>query len=209
MKYTLITALALMLLFSGCLSEKSAITRHYTIEWTGERKEAGSAANPLIAGRCEIDPVEVHPLYEKTQIVNRSDSHEVTYYKYHQWAIRPSVAVMEVVRAYLVDAGMFESVSARYSRNIPDYRFSTTIRQLEVIESKHQFQAHLDIEFRIISNGDGRILMEHRADRTGTLDKKELNLFASAVSNMLVSELNTFEEMIRERSAEFVTEGSR
>jgi len=160
----------------------------------------------LIGGLCEIDQVEISPLYEKTQIVNRSDSHEVTYYKYHQWAIRPSVAVMEVIRTYLEGAGLFEDVSARYSRDIPDYRFSTTIRQLEVLESKNQFQAHLHLVFRIISNADGSILAEHRADRTESLAKKELNLFASAISEMLVSELRAFEVLIRNQAGNFVSE---
>jgi ABC-type uncharacterized transport system auxiliary subunit len=206
MKYTFFTTLGLLFLLSGCLSEKNVITRHYTIEWSGDPKEAGDTDVLAIPGRCEIDPVEIGPLYEKVQIVNRSDSHEVTYYKYHQWAIRPSVAIMEVTRAYLEDAGLFESVSARYSRSIPDYRFSTTIRQLEVIEGKSQFQAHLDLTFRLINNADGRILIEHRADKSEALAKKELNLFAGAISTMLVSELRTFEELIREGAGEFIPE---
>jgi ABC-type uncharacterized transport system auxiliary subunit len=150
--------------------------------------------------------VEVSPLYEKTQIVNRSDSHEVTFYKYHQWAIRPSVAVRDVIRTFLEGAKLFESVSARYSMAIPDYRFSTTIRRLEVIESKKQFLAHLELEFRIVNDADGRVMIEHTANRTESLAKKELNLFASAISDMLVSELRIFEGLIRERSSEFVTE---
>jgi hypothetical protein len=111
---------------------------------------------------------------------------------------------MEVIRKYLEGAGLFENVSARFSRAIPDYRFSTTIRQLEVIENKKQFLAHLHLEFRIINNADGNILLEHRADRTESLAKKELNLFASAVSHILVSELRTFEYMVREQLADFV-----
>jgi ABC-type uncharacterized transport system auxiliary subunit len=206
MKYTLITVLGLMILVSGCLSEKNVITRYYTIEWSGNQIEAGTANTPLIPGRCEIDQVEISPMYEKTQIVNRSGSNEVTYYKYHQWAIRPSMAVMEVIRTYLEDADVFESVSARYSRNIPDYRFSTNIRRLEVIESKNLFQAHLELDLKLINNADGRILIEHQADRTEALAKKELNLFASAISNMLVSELGTFEELIRQRSEEIIPE---
>ena len=206
MKYTLITVLGLMMLVSGCLSEKNVITRHYTIEWSGNLNEAGTTNGPLIPGRCEIDQVEISPMYEKTQIVNRSGSHEVTYYKYHQWAIRPSVAVMEVIRTYLEDADVFESVSARYSRNIPDYRFSTNIRRLEVIESKNLFQAHLELDLKLINNADGRILIDHKANRTEDLAKKELNLFASAISNMLVSELGTFEELIRQRSEEIIPE---
>lgn len=206
MKSILSTMLGLMILISGCLSEKAAITRHYTIEWSGNLKEAEVSNTSLIGGLCEIDQVEIGPLYEKTQIVNRSDSHEVTYYRYHQWAIRPSVAVMEVIRTYLEGAGLFEDVSARYSRDIPDYRFSTTIRQLEVLESKNEFQAHLHLEFRIINNADGITLLEHRADRTESLEKKELNLFASAISGILVSELRAFEYMAREQLADLVPE---
>lgn len=206
MRSILSTTLGLMILVSGCLSEKAAINRHYTIEWSDDRDQTETSDTGLIAGRCEIDQVEVNPLYEKTQIVNRSGSHEVTYYKYHQWAIRPSAAVTEVIRTYLEGAGLFESVSARYSRAIPDYRFSATLLQLEVIESKNQFLAHLHLEFRIISNSDGRSLVEHRADLTESLEKKDLNLFASTISHMLVSELRTFEGLIREGSGEFVPE---
>jgi ABC-type uncharacterized transport system auxiliary subunit len=206
MKYILSTALGLLIIVSGCLSEKNVITRHYTIQWSGDRREAEASDTPAIPGRCEIDPVEISPLYEKTQIVNRSDSHEVTYYRYHQWAIRPSVAIMEVTRTYLEHARLFESVSARYSRAIPDYRFSSAVHQLEVIEGKNQFQAHLGLTFRLINNMDGRILIEHRADRSEALAKKEMNLFAEEISRMLVSELAAFEGLIRERAAEFSPE---
>jgi len=202
MKSTLLPTLGLMILLSGCMSEKAVITRHYTIEWQDDRKEEAGENEWLVPGRCEIDQIEISPLYEKTQIVNRSDSHEISYYRYHQWAIRPSVAVMEVVRTYLEGAGMFESVSSRYSRAIPDYHFTTTVRQLELIESKNQFLAHLHIEFGLVSSVDGRTLLEHRADRTAPLEKKEMNLFAAAISDMLVSELRAFEDLVRSQLAE-------
>jgi len=202
MKSILLPTLGLMILLTGCMSEKAVITRHYTIEWPDDRKEDAGKNEWLIPGRCEIDQVEISPLYAKNQIVNRSDSHEITYYRYHQWAVRPSVAVLEVVRTYLEGAGMFESVSGRYSRAIPDFHFRTTIRQLELIESKNQFLGHLHIEFSLVSNSDGSTLLEHRADRTAPLEKKELNLFAAAISDMLVSELRAFEYLFRSQLAE-------
>jgi len=229
MKSILLPTLGLMILLSGCMSEKAVITRHYTIEWEddrkeeagenhrkeeagenhrkeeageNQRKEEAGGNQGLVPGRLEIDQVEISPLYEKTQIVNRSDSHEISYYRYHQWAIRPAVAVMEVIRTYIEGAGMFESVSSQYSRAIPDYHFMTTIRQLELIESKNQFLAHLHIEFSLVSHADGSTLLEHRADRTTSLEKKELNLFAAAISDMLVSELRAFDDLFRSQFAE-------
>jgi len=202
MKSILFSTLGLMILLTGCMSEKAVITRHYTIEWQDDRGEESVENQWLVPGRCEIDQVEISPLYEKTQIVNRSDSHEISYYRYHQWAIRPAVAVMEVVRTYLEGAGMFESVSGRYSRAIPDYHFTSTIPQLELIENKNQFLAHLHIEFSLVRNSDGTTLLEHRADRTVPLERKELNLFAAAISDMLVSELRAFEEIFRTQLAD-------
>lgn len=203
MKPTLLIYIGMMILISSCISEKSVIIRHYTIEWPDDLKVAEAEDPGLIPGQCEIDQVLIIPPYEKMQIVNRSGSHEITFYKYNQWAVRPSVAVAEVIRTYLEGVRLFERVSTRYSRTIPDYRFSTTIRQLEVIEKKNQFLAHVNLEFRIMNNPDEKVLIEHRADRTEPLAKKDLNLFAAAISDLLVSELRSFELLIRNEHAAF------
>ncbi len=104
---------------------------------------------------------------------------------------------------YMESSGIFESVSTRYSRAIPDYHFATSIHQLEVIESKDAFSAHLNIEFRIINNLNNQMLLHHEADRTVTVSGKDLNLFANAVSNILLSELQAFTLMIDVQRSRF------
>ena len=91
---------------------------------------------------------------------------------YNQWAVKPSLAVMEMVTKYLEEAHLFESESSVFDRNLPEYRFTTTIHQLEVIEIQDQFSAHLNLEFQILNNSDNHILLHHEADRINPFLRK-------------------------------------
>lgn len=186
-------ALAFILFFfiPGCFSEQSVINKYYTIEHQYESSSDNMNDAFKISGICELMPVEINSLYESNKIVNRSNSHEITYYKYHQWAVRPSVAIREMTLRHLEDSKLFEGISIRYMSKIPDYRFVTLLRKLEVIEDEESFAAHLEIEFRI-QNKSGEMLANHMAQRTEKLAEKDMNLFAGKVSNIIHEELDLF-----------------
>jgi len=199
MKLTTILSLSFLITLTACISQQSVILKHYTIEYPEFAEHKAEESGQLIPGSIEIQRIEMGPVYDKNQIVNRTDSHEITYYKYHQWAVKPSVALMEVMMYYLDNAHLFESVSSRYNRAIPDYLFTTTIHQLEVLEGKNEFSAHVHLEFRILRNTDNQVLLRHAAERLLPLEEKDLNLFASAVSEIFYLELDTFADMIRDQ----------
>ena len=186
-------ALVFILFFfiSGCFSEQSVINKYYTIEHQYESPSDNINGAFKISGICELMPVEINSLYESNKIVNRSDSHEITYYKSHQWAVRPSVAIREMTLQHLEDSKLFEGISIRYLNKIPDYKFETLLRKLEVIEDEESFAAHLEIEFRI-KNKSGEMLANHIAQRTEKLAEKDMNLFAGKVSNIIHEELDLF-----------------
>lgn len=186
-------ALVFILFFfiAGCFSEQSAINRYYTIEHQYDYQSDSVNDHPKISGICELMPIEINSLYESNKIVNRSDSHEITYYKYHQWAVRPSVAIREMILLHLEESQLFDGISTRYLSKIPDYRFVTKLSKLEVIEEEDSFAAHLEIEFRI-QNKSGELLVNHFARRTEKLAEKDMNLFAGKVSNIIHEELDLF-----------------
>ncbi|MEA1896819.1 MAG: ABC-type transport auxiliary lipoprotein family protein [Bacteroidota bacterium] len=206
MKANLYVTIGMLLILSGCLSEQAIIKKHYIIEWQSDQESSNNESFEAIQGSCQITQIEISPVFERTQIVNRSGSHEITYYKYHQWAVRPSVPILEIIENYMESSGTFESISTRYSRKIPDYRLTTKIHQLEVIESSDAFSAHVNIEFRIINNSNNQVLLNHRSDKTETLPAKDLNLFARTVSNILIAELQTFTSLIETQRSTFEQE---
>jgi ABC-type uncharacterized transport system auxiliary subunit len=199
-------SIAMFLVMTACLSEKSVSKKYYVIGKSYEQVNSASEAFNAIPGRCEIEQVKISPVYAGNQIVNRSDSHEVTYYGYHMWAVRPSLTITEVILEYFENSGIFASVSSRYSRAIPDYRLVTFIHHMEVVENKNEFSAHFHIEFRILHRSEDRVLVQHEADRTETLSGKDLNLFTSAISNMLTAELQNFTRKIDSQRSAFELE---
>lgn len=191
MKYKITWPFILLFFMSGCFSEQTAINKYYTIGHQYNDSLASMNEDPKIGGICELMPIEINAIYESNKIVNRSDSHEITYYKYHQWAVRPSTSIREMILQQLETSNLFEGVSIRYLSKIPDYRFVAFIRRMEVIEDEESLSAYLDIEFRI-QNKSGEMLVNHTATRTEKLQEKDMNMFAGTVSSIIREELDLF-----------------
>jgi ABC-type uncharacterized transport system auxiliary subunit len=200
MKLSTILLLSFLISLTACISQQAVIQKHYTIEYPDYLESEPKDPQQAIPGILEVQQIQIGPVYDRNHIVNRSGSHEITYYKYHQWAVKPSIALMDVTMYYLDKSHLFENISSRYNRAIPDFLFTTSIHQLEVMEAKNQFSAHVHLEFRILRNADNSVLLQHEAERLEPLEEKDLNLFAGAVSEIFYKELEKFAGMIRDQS---------
>jgi ABC-type uncharacterized transport system auxiliary subunit len=203
MKARLYFIILFILVLTGCMSEKTIVMRYYVMALPAGQPSGNLDSNGPINVICKIDETETNPVLETNQIINRSNTHEISYYKYHQWAIRPSIAVKEMVHNRLTSSGLFQKVYTRQSRSIPDYRFVATLKQLEVIENSDSFSAHVNLAFAIIRNTDDQVILNHQADRTNALNTKDLNLFAKEVSHMIYEELNLFIHKIEDNRSLF------
>lgn len=200
--YVYISAM-FILFFSACISKQAVVKKHYTIEWPESTSVTPIDSLEVIQGSCEIEPVRMHSLYERNQIVNRSDSHEITFYKYHQWAIKPSTSIIELLTRYLDKKHLFQSVSTRYNLTIPDFRLVTEVLKMEVIEEdKDQFLAHVHLILRLIDNENNEEIVRHEAERFLATQEKDLNIFAKNVSIIFISEFEVFAELITQKQAD-------
>jgi len=173
--------------------------RYYLIEIpSSDAREREGATGPRLEGSCEISRVDVAPAYERNQIVNRSGSHEISYYRYHLWAMRPSVSVKELILRDFELSETFSAVSERFSLSIPDYLFMTRIDQLEILEDKNSFSAHLHVRFTLLRNPSQEVILKHEAEQIVPLAEKDLNLFAGAISRILLEELQVFRKKLAE-----------
>lgn len=185
------------IILTGCMSEQSVAKKHYVIDWPESAALIPVDSLHQIKGNCEIEAVRIPSLYERNQIINRSDSHELTFYQYHQWAVRPSVSILELMTQYMKQKNLFQSVSTRYSRAIPDYRLTAEVLNLEVVEkNKMQFSAHVHLVLGLVNNENDEQILRHEADRLIPMEEKDLNLFATVVSNTFINELETFTELL-------------
>jgi len=181
----------------SCGSQKVVTTKYYVIEFPTDTVLEEYEKIPLeIEKYCEIIPVDINPAYSTPQIANRSSSRAITYYSYHQWAIRPSESFSRLILDYFNHVPVFSGVSDRFWRVQPDFHLETTIYHLEVVQEQNTFSAHLDLEFRLREVERGREILHHRADRYITLYNRDLDLFAAAIGDIFYQELQQLSEKI-------------
>ncbi len=191
-----IFALLGSLILTGCLTRKPETTRHYILEYP-----AGYETVPVskIADRsCLIMPAEVYPAFATHQIALRESSNEIRYFALNVWAVRPEQSITNMVTEFLLKHNVFQSVYAPAIIRETDFSLKTTVYRLEVIAENRDYFANLEVEFMLINNLDGQITNVHRASRKVELEDRDLNLYAAAISRMLIEELSVFTQSFTE-----------
>ena len=198
-KSTLYCFLAFLLLYmAGCCGKKSISRRYYTIDVSEHLNKINSPNEFLSQQSCEIYRVDIVDAYSTQRIANRSQSHEITYYAFNEWAHDPRYIIARILKQYVEHQRLFSEVSTRFTKEPPDYRIETRIDHMEVVESKNLFEAHLELEFRLLDLKAGSLMVSHHTIQKQPLSEKDLNLFAAAISDMLYKEIQVFSKKIIE-----------
>ncbi len=189
----LISLLFILIFFSqSCGSRKSVVKKFYVLDLPAASETILSDSISTIDKYCEIVPVSTYPAYSTRQIVIRSQSHEVRYFTYHEWAVRPQEILTRLMEEYFRQQGVFKEASLRFWKIIPEVQVETTVYNLEIFEENNDFTAHLNIEFRLVENQSGKLILRQTAKNFRELKKRDLNLFASAISDMYLEALRNF-----------------
>lgn len=185
-------------------SKKTMIRKYYVLEIEAPKLEMSLDSLQALPYRFEVQDMRIAKAYDQTRIALRSASHEMNYYFYHNWAVRPTVAIADLVYQTLKASGICPYADRGYMLN-PDYVITGYIDQLERNEQQRPV-AHVcgSLELRI-KETDAPIL-NYRFNRELLLtNPKDMNNFAQAVSIILFEETQGF---LRRVVKELVTETS-
>jgi ABC-type uncharacterized transport system auxiliary subunit len=186
-------------LLTGCMSQKQPTSKYYVIERPDSLKGSITQQQPVIDGYCEVAPVDVYPAFASQSIARRKESHEIVYYSYHHWAVRPGESMTMLLEDYMSQAAIFNGVSMRFWKISPAYKLETKVYRLEALPEKKEMFAHLSLRFTLLNARDNEKLVVHHADRKEQLSRKDLNLYAKTVGELFHEELHRFSEKIRDQ----------
>ncbi len=186
----------LLLAFAGCRSGSEVTTQHYLLEMPAEYEFIWEGEPGPLPASCEVLGPDVVPAYSSHRIAVREESHQIRYFGFNEWAIRPDQVFHQMVVDFLKENRVFEELA--YGRVVipADYVLETEIIHLEADNRQEMFRARLHVEFRLRENETDKILLTHREDRMETLEGRNLNDFAETVSRMFTEELAAFTESI-------------
>jgi ABC-type uncharacterized transport system auxiliary subunit len=178
---------------------KRAILRKYYLLYAGELdKQELPVESANLPFSVDIRDFRVSRAYNQTRIALRSQSHELNYYYYHHWAVRPSAAIADLVYSVIQKSGTFRRCSRSYTYN-PDYYITGQINQIERLQKGNKAFAHITADFILTDYRSELPAFKHHLERTVELQNdKSMNLFAQTISEIIRSETEIFIEKIAE-----------
>jgi ABC-type uncharacterized transport system auxiliary subunit len=197
MKASILLFLATVIALSSC-GKKSIVREYYIIEFPVQIDSAFIAQPPSNKTYCEILPIRIAPAYAQKRIVVRTGTHQLNYYLHHEWAVRPEEAISIQIENYLCSCKLFTDVSSRLFKVQPDFSLDIRIHHLEAVQEKQELVAHLHMTLELRDNAFDQPVVFHTFDERRTLAKKNINLLASSLSDILALELENFAGQIEQ-----------
>jgi ABC-type uncharacterized transport system auxiliary subunit len=188
--------LAGSLVIAGCMTHRSVPVRYYILDYPAEVQVDIAGGTAPIQKSCLVNTVQVYPAYSTSQIAIRENTHEIRYFAFNQWAVRPEQSFTSMMVEFLKNHNIFQSIQTTALFAQADYTIETIVYHLELIEEDNEYHAHLNLAYRLKDSQTEQVIIDHRADRKYLLDEKNLNLFAATISKIFIEELGIFSNSI-------------
>jgi ABC-type uncharacterized transport system auxiliary subunit len=188
--------LMIAMIFTACRGGKQVVNRYYLLEYPMELVEAEMEGLRSVPGSLGIDVVFVNHAFASRQIALREETHEIRYFSHNEWAVRPYQSLTELVEQFFRHYHVFDRLVPPLTTEVADFSLQTAVHQLEVVKYRNRFQARISLDFRLVDNQTGNVVLSHHADASRDLQDRNLNLFAKTISELFITELQVFVQQI-------------
>ncbi len=198
-KRLLILFFIVVMLISAC-SKRDITRRYYTIALATPAAMDTLLADTTFNYRVDIRDFLVARAFEQTRIAVRTATHELKYFHYHHWAVRPAYAIADMLYYVFDKKQMFRYISRGLSYN-PDYIITGEVKSLERVYTKSKDLVHVSLVIRLEKDSStGRVLVRHDADVTRVMqDDQSMNRFAAIVSDIIYETSTEFMAKVAEQ----------
>ena len=193
MKKMFLMALLSALIFAGCRSSQPVTQQYYLLELPSQYEGDWPERLSVLQGSALISNADITDAYASHQIAVREDTHQIRYFNFNEWAIRPEKAFTQLLLNFYQENQVFEEVMHGRIIQAADYILNTQVLVLELDTRDDLLRARLKVDFLLLDGqNEGDILHHYTADRNMELETKNLNSFARAISQMFIEELHAF-----------------
>ncbi len=193
MKKILLMALLSALVFAGCRSSQPVTQQYYLLEMPSQQEGDWPERLSALQGSTLISNATVVDAYASHQIALREDTHQIRYFNFNEWAIRPEHAFTQLLLNFYQENQVFEEVKHGRIVRTTDYILNTHVQVVELDMRGDLLHARLKVDFLLLDGqNEGDILHHYTVDSSKELDTKNLNSFASTISHMFIEGLHAF-----------------
>jgi len=180
------------LLFSTGCARQMLVPGYYLLEYRPAMDNPGLKLLEPLPYRVQVSSLKIPRSYDSIRIIARFSTHQINYYRYSLWAVRPQVAIADLLAQHINAYRLFRDCQREYLEERPDYEISGEILQIERFESERYCAAHLKMTLDFYDYDSNDLLVSHSFDREMPIPAGSMTIFAKALSDILDDEAENF-----------------
>ena len=193
MKYRilLLLILSVIILTCGC-TRQVLVTSYYLLEYASSPNQEHLKLDTPIPLRVQVRNFKIPRSYDSIRIIARFSTHQINYYRYSLWAVRPQVAVADLLVQHINAYDLFKDCQREFLEERPEYEITGEIAQIERFDSEQYSAAHLKMSFDFYDYESKDKVVTHTFEREVPLPSDNMTMFAKVMSDIIREETENF-----------------
>jgi ABC-type uncharacterized transport system auxiliary subunit len=179
------------LLLAGCARD-TLVTRYYLLDYQPDPVNPKLILSQPFPYRVQVLNFKIPRSYDSIRIIARYSSHQINYYRYSLWAVRPQMAIADLLMQHINAYQLFKDCEREFLEERPDYEITGEVQQVERYESQGYTAAHLKMTFDLYDYNSANKVVTHEFDREVPIAQEEMTIFAKVISDIIDQETENF-----------------
>jgi ABC-type uncharacterized transport system auxiliary subunit len=192
LKNKLYLIVLLLIVFIISCTRQVFVTKYYLLEYQPTAKNEKLLLEKPIPGRVQVGNFAIPRSYDSIRIIARFSSHQINYYRYSLWAVRPQMAIADELVKHINVYHVFLDCKREFLDTRPDYEITGLIHQIERFDSEGYSAAHLKMTFNFYNYESKDVLVSHSFDREVPITEGSMTIFAKVISDISEEEVENF-----------------
>ena len=187
---------ALLLIIPGIMvlqcSQSTIQRQYYLLDYPGVVKDSTLVPESPYPVKVMVQTMKLPRTFDRTNIVVRYSAHQIDYYRYRYWAIKPQIIISDLIARQLQSYRLFNKCEREFLDENPDYEIVGYINAIEKFHNDEYIAAHLSMTIYLRKSDDFTLVVKHQFDREERLYQDDMAYFSKKLSDILREEIQKF-----------------
>ena len=186
-----LNVIILTLLVGGC-SSVTLVTSYYLLDYLPSIDNQKLQLEEPLPYSVQVVNFKIPRSFDSIRIIARFSSHQINYYRYSLWAVRPQIIAADLLVQHINAYSLFQKCQREFLDERPNFEITGEIFQIERFESEQYTAAHLKMAYELYDYETNERLVRHEFDTEIPIPRENMTIFVKAISDILRVETEKF-----------------
>jgi ABC-type uncharacterized transport system auxiliary subunit len=190
-KLLFILLFVIFLFWLNC-STKSIYRQYYILDYRPVLQDSTLKIEKPLPYKVQVRTMKIPRTFDRVGIVVRYSTHQLDYYRYQLWAIRPQIIVSDLIARHISNYNVFQSCQREFLEERPNFEIIGVIDAIEKFDNEAYTAAHFAMKLYMRTYDGYENILSHEFDREEEMPVFKMELFAKKLSDILQEEVDVF-----------------